>query len=313
MAYTSEEGGALGGPPHNAIHLLSAVVEGSSEAFVLVDRSGALHLINEGRPIAVLFDHAPSYILEHPLEFVEPPNYGELRDAYEAALLVPGSVERVDVPVAVAAGSVVTVRVTLINRLADDAIAALVVRLGLADEQRVYPRSPEDESSQHSWPGGRLPNKEAFMRRLGEVVALKDKNIWQLERVARAVVRDRRYDYSLILLELERFKMLLGGYGRDVLDELVEKVIAEISRVLRRGEVVAHFGGGEFGILLREGVAEQATKIADEVLDKLRRFEVAGQPISVVPVIGIATSERPYRTADEVVRDATTAASRTMG
>ena len=304
----NEEDGTLGGPHRVAVRLISSVAEDAADVFVLIDRAGAALLINDGRPLASLIEGPTSRVVDDPWAFIAPDDHQRVKDAYAAVVAAPGAIERVRLS-AVANGVAVPLRATLTNLLDDPNVAAVVVRLGLLAAR--VPGSLDD-IVEESWPGGRLPNKEAFLKHLKKVVVLKDQKIWQLERVARTVVRDRRYDYSLLLLELDRFKMLLGGLGRDILEELVAQVIQRISAMLRGKDVVAHFGAGEFGILLhRVGMTEHATTVADAVLEQIkRRFEVSGQPISVVPVIGIASSERHYRTADEVVRDATAAASR---
>jgi diguanylate cyclase (GGDEF)-like protein/PAS domain S-box-containing protein len=100
------------------------------------------------------------------------------------------------------------------------------------------------------------------------------------DRVDHALTRSARHDSSLtvLLLDLDGFKMINDSLGHDVGDDLLVAVGARLQACGRASDTVARLGGDEFAILLEdEGDEDRATAAADRVLDELAApFEVGG-------------------------------------
>ena len=111
---------------------------------------------------------------------------------------------------------------------------------------------------------------------------------------------------AVLFLDLDRFKLVNDSLGHAAGDELLVAVAGRLREAVRRGDLVARFGGDEF-VILCEDVAgrEEAAEIADRISRCLvRPFSCAGKPIHVRSSIGIALSECPGASVDELLRDA---------
>jgi diguanylate cyclase (GGDEF)-like protein len=99
----------------------------------------------------------------------------------------------------------------------------------------------------------------------------------------------RRQKQTLLLIDLDRFKLVNDTLGHDAGDDLVRKICTAMSAVVPAGGVLARLGGDEFGILV-EGTGEQG--VADlcalilRVCAQSRR--VSGHEVQVSASIGVA-------------------------
>jgi diguanylate cyclase (GGDEF)-like protein len=80
--------------------------------------------------------------------------------------------------------------------------------------------------------------------------------------------------FSLVLLDLDRFKFVNDFYGHLEGDVVLRRVAHILEQNCRRSDVVARYGGDEFVILMPETSVEQATQLAS----KLRSW-VASDPL----------------------------------
>ncbi|MEY9860845.1 diguanylate cyclase (GGDEF)-like protein/PAS domain S-box-containing protein [Catenulispora sp. GAS73] len=111
---------------------------------------------------------------------------------------------------------------------------------------------------------------------------------------------------AVLFLDLDRFKLVNDSLGHAAGDELLAAVADRLRKAVRRGDLVARFGGDEF-VVLCENVAGQteAGAIAQRVIDCLiPPFDFAGKAMHVRTSIGIALAHGPDTTVDELLRDA---------
>jgi diguanylate cyclase (GGDEF)-like protein/PAS domain S-box-containing protein len=141
-----------------------------------------------------------------------------------------------------------------------------------------------------------LPNRILFMDRLGQ----------GLSRMRR---RDSRA--AILVLDLDRFKLVNESLGHEVGDELLAAVALRVAQTVRASDTVARFGADEFGILLEEILGEHdAVDMAQRIAGEFTRpFVLGGNEHFVTTSIGIALAfggERP----EDVIRDADAAMHR---
>ncbi|MEZ5075880.1 MAG: EAL domain-containing protein [Solirubrobacterales bacterium] len=113
---------------------------------------------------------------------------------------------------------------------------------------------------------------------------------------------------GILFLDLDHFKLINDSLGHHAGDALLRAVAPRLRAHLRPGDVVARFGGDEFGILIDRLADEgEAIAIADRVATAFAQpFSIDGVEHFVSASIGVAVSaavEQPVN-AELLIRDA---------
>jgi diguanylate cyclase (GGDEF)-like protein len=290
-----------------AVALVEALVEGTGEAVLLVDGDGRPQVAREGHTKSVL-GRTLADVLADPSTAVREADLQRIADAWDALRRQPGRRDTLRFWIRREAGKLVEVHATAVNLL-ETPLGAIVVRLmALVTEPVMRATEAPDPAPQ------RLLDRAGFHVRVQRHVERKLEKVWKAPGFARTVSRDRRWDFSVVLLDVDRFKVLAGGFGDEGVAELCERVGRRLADSLRGRDFIGRLSSSELGILL-DGVGdvEQAYRTSDQLLGALtERFDLGGQSITIAPIVGIATSERRYQRAEEVIRDAGAAAGRAV-
>lgn len=108
------------------------------------------------------------------------------------------------------------------------------------------------------------------------------------------VERDRAHRYqrsfSLLLIDLDRFKRINDSYGHHAGDTVIRRSAERIAGALRAADSLARYGGEELVALLPETGLEAAGRVAERVRAAIEASPIAheGQPISLTISIGVA-------------------------
>lgn len=140
-----------------------------------------------------------------------------------------------------------------------------------------------------------LPNRALFLDHLRRLIA--------------RVKRHADYQFAVLFLDLDRFKIINDSLGHVIGDQLLVATARKLELCLRPEDVVARFGGDEFTILLEDvkDVAD-ATGVADRIHQQLKLpFNLNGYEVSTTASIGIALSGRAYEQPEDILCDADTA------
>jgi diguanylate cyclase (GGDEF)-like protein/PAS domain S-box-containing protein len=122
-----------------------------------------------------------------------------------------------------------------------------------------------------------------------------------LERLREWLAQER--PFTLLFLDLDRFKLVNDTLGHTVGDELLVRVGQRLQEWLTPTDLVARWAGDEFVILLGTGVAA-AQQWAEQVLaDLAQPFVIREQEVVVAASIGMVASPG-YREAEALLRDA---------
>jgi len=108
------------------------------------------------------------------------------------------------------------------------------------------------------------------------------------------VARTKRYgnSLSLILFDIDDFKMLNDTYGHQEGDEVLQGLARSLTSVSRETDIVVRYGGAEFIIILPNTAREEATALARRILHAVQETKIRVGPSAEVSVTlsgGIAT------------------------
>ncbi|OSM08451.1 GGDEF domain-containing protein [Magnetofaba australis] len=107
------------------------------------------------------------------------------------------------------------------------------------------------------------------------------------------LARAKRYEhpFSLLMLDLNRFKPINDTYGHDAGDAILAGLGESLRTHLRQNDLIARVGGDEFAMLLPETGAEGARLMADKVVEMIEQTSVnyQGKTLSVGASVGVAS------------------------
>ncbi len=124
-----------------------------------------------------------------------------------------------------------------------------------------------------------------------ELTGLANRNLFT-DRLKKAVMRGQRNaaPFSIILIDLNRFKMVNDKLGHQVGDLLLKEVARRLKQCVRKVDTVARLGGDEFVIILEPLAPQNVQQLVDKLTVVIAKpFLLAGQEISVGSSLGIAT------------------------
>lgn len=118
-------------------------------------------------------------------------------------------------------------------------------------------------------------------------------------------VRYRRC-YSILLIDLDRFKLINDSYGHGCGDDLLAAVAQAGGETLRQGDWLGRWGGEEFLVLLPETDQPEAYSIAERLRAHIARVGVAagGDTVSTTASIGLASWSPDCESLDQLLMQA---------
>ncbi len=179
-------------------------------------------------------------------------------------------------------------------RFAASGELAGLLRQGLDGESsKVMAKTVLSTAFRHALTG--LPIRALFVDRLDQALS--------------RAKRDKSYRFAVLVLDLDRFKLINDSLGHAVGDELLVAIARRLEETLRKGNTAAYLGGDEFTILLDEvRDASDAVRVTEQIRRRLAMpFNLQGQEVFTSASIGIALSTAEYDRAEELLRDADTA------
>ena len=114
--------------------------------------------------------------------------------------------------------------------------------------------------------------------------------------------------FSILFIDLDRFKGINDTLGHAVGDALLIKVAKRIQPLLRREDVLGRFGGDEFLLILPGSDEPSAILTTRRVLDAFSiPFEINGRALRITPSIGIALYPKHGDDIETLLKHADTA------
>jgi diguanylate cyclase (GGDEF)-like protein len=255
--------------------LLTTVVESSSDGILCIEASGTIRSVNSAT--SRLLGRSKNALLGAPLsEFIA--GFG---DGGGIAPLAGSIIERT---ACASDGRPLPIELSLSKVATEEGLFVAVIRD--ITERQAQRRALEHQATHDPLTG--LPNRTAFMRHLGELLA-------KAEHGQRA---------ALLMLDLNRFKEVNDTLGHDVGDEVLREVARRFSSQLNASALISRIGGDEFTVVVadvehRDGVERLCTRLIDTLRVPITARGVA---IEVGVSVGIALSPDHSRDAKELLR-----------
>lgn len=129
----------------------------------------------------------------------------------------------------------------------------------------------------------------------------------QLEENIRQLISQETDDsFSLLYIDLARFKIVNGGYGHLFGNAVLKAVGEQLVSLVRAGDVVARLSGDEFLVLIQS--IQQPSEVANIAANIIEKFhspiKVQGQDIHLSLNIGASVYPMDGKTADNLIENA---------
>ena len=151
-------------------------------------------------------------------------------------------------------------------------------------ERKIHHQAHHDDLTQ-------LPNRTALMQHLHQLIAAH---------------RDKNYGFSLMFIDLDKFKPVNDEYGHQVGDLLLKQVAERIKHNVRAQDMVGRLGGDEFLVIIESlHKPEDAKRIAQKIIDTLSSpFLIDSHQISIGASIGITHYPQEGKNVDALIKQA---------
>ncbi|RHW42742.1 EAL domain-containing protein [Neobacillus notoginsengisoli] len=115
--------------------------------------------------------------------------------------------------------------------------------------------------------------------------------------------------FSILYIDLDRFKNINSSLGRSVADQLLRNFASRIEKVLNESSLLARISGDEFGIILwnTEGL-EESTELAEKIIEITQHpFFIGAFELYITTSIGISTYPNDGDNVETLVKNASAA------
>jgi len=254
--------------------LLSSVVESSSDCILCVDKNGVIRSANSAT--SRVFGCRSAALLDAPLgDFI--PGFGG--EGGELASLAGTILERT---ILTTDGRKLPVEISLSKVAMGGDLYVAVIRD--VTERQAQRRALEHQATHDPLTG--LPNRTAFMRHLGSLLA---------QTAGRRI--------ALLMLDLSRFKEVNDTLGHDVGDDVLREVARRFSAQLRGSALISRIGGDEFTVVLDDAERGELELLCARLVDSLREpITARGVAIEIGVSVGIALAPDHSHDAKELLR-----------
>ncbi|MEK6671174.1 MAG: GGDEF domain-containing response regulator [Nitrospirota bacterium] len=205
-----------------------------------------------------------------------------------------------------------TIPIVVLSGVSDPSLALQAVRQGAQDYLVKGQGHPEllARAIRYAIERKRFEEHLTYLAQYDHLTGLVNRILFR-DRLVQATARSKRMQQmiGLMLLDLDRFKLVNDTFGHDMGDELLKAVSERLKTCVREVDTVARMGGDEFTIIL-EGVSSEQNVlvVAKRITESIATpFELKGHCISIGISIGITIYPQDDHPVDELLKHADTA------
>jgi len=144
------------------------------------------------------------------------------------------------------------------------------------------------------------------------LTGLANRNLMQIDLDKRfAMARRFHQPFSLIMMDLDHFKIYNDTYGHTAGDELLRQVAALLRHEVRDVDLVARYGGEELLVIMPDTGSERAREVAQRITGKISAIDFKctddGRTTKITVSAGVAAFDESTADAKALITRADTA------
>lgn len=128
------------------------------------------------------------------------------------------------------------------------------------------------------------------------------------EEAARAIALARRHatELSVLMVDLDHFKLVNDTYGHQFGDRLLVEVISTLRSNARQSDIIGRLGGEEFGLVLHQSSASAALEVAEKLRSAIAhlRIDHVDGAVGATISVGVAGLDRTTQDIDTLLERA---------
>ncbi len=110
---------------------------------------------------------------------------------------------------------------------------------------------------------------------------------------------------GILMVDIDRFKLLNDAHGHAVGDEVLRAVAGAIAGAVREDDVPARFGGEEFAVLLRNPHIDEAVEVGERIRMAVSSLDLSRYGVQAASVsVGVAVASLPHQPIAEIIEQA---------
>jgi diguanylate cyclase (GGDEF)-like protein len=110
---------------------------------------------------------------------------------------------------------------------------------------------------------------------------------------------------GILMVDIDRFKLLNDAHGHAVGDEVLRAVAGAIAGAVREDDVPARFGGEEFAVLLRNPHLEEAVDVGERIRFAVSSLDLSRYGVEAASVsVGVAVATAPDQPIVDIIEQA---------
>jgi diguanylate cyclase (GGDEF)-like protein len=110
---------------------------------------------------------------------------------------------------------------------------------------------------------------------------------------------------GVLMVDIDRFKVLNDTYGHGIGDEVLRAVAGAVAAAVREDDVPARYGGEEFAVLLRNPSLDVAIEVGERVREAVAALDLSAHGVPGASVsVGVAVAEQPDEPIADIIANA---------
>lgn len=97
---------------------------------------------------------------------------------------------------------------------------------------------------------------------------------WELFEYEVSRAQRHAYQFALLVIDLDNFKLVNDNYGHNIGDRYLQGVAHAVKSILRPGDIFARYGGDEFVLLLPDTQLTAAGGVAERLLESIAAMQI---------------------------------------